>query len=183
MILGVDPGLTGGLALLSEDGGLLFAMDMPVVDKNVDSTGLYHLLQAYLWENYETDGLSQAVVERVSSMPGQGVASVFKFGKGYGQVLGVLSAMEIPVADPTPSQWKREMGLSAVKELSRAVAIKIWPAQAELFVRKKDADRAEAALLALWWIQKHRWGIQPGVHGTREPSTAGSRSGRVLKRR
>lgn len=146
MILGVDPGLTGGIALVTLDGNLQWAEDMPVIDKNVSATLLFQRLSGLY--------IKAAVVERVASMPGQGVSTTFKFGKGYGQVLGVISALEIPLVEPTPTQWKHDMSLSKDKDLSRAVAVKVWPKHAERFKRKLDNGRAEAALLALWHLRK-----------------------------
>lgn len=35
------------------------------------------------------------------------------------------------------------------KDAARALAIELWPAQAQLFARKKDQGRADAALIAL----------------------------------
>jgi len=134
------------VAALFYDGGLAWVRDLPVVDKNINATEFSHLLREH--------DISLAVVERVASMPKQGVASVFKFGKGYGQILGVLAAHEIPISEPTPTQWKTAMNLSKDKELSRAVAIKTWPSMAEFFKLKKHDGRAEAALMALWYLRK-----------------------------
>jgi crossover junction endodeoxyribonuclease RuvC len=177
MILGVDPGLTGGIALVTLDGNLQWAEDMPVVDKDVSATLLFQRLNGLY--------IKTAVVERVSSMPGQGVSSVFKFGKGLGQVLGVLCAMEIPIADPTPSQWKREMSLSKDKDLSREVAIKLWPKHAQLFKRKMDNGRAEAALIALWFLRKDsdslRGIVEPVPYKPGGSPDAGH--GRVIRKR
>ena len=52
-------------------------------------------------------GVSLVAIEKVHSMPRQGLASTFKFGKGYGQILGVLSTLEIPYVLVTPQQWKK----------------------------------------------------------------------------
>jgi crossover junction endodeoxyribonuclease RuvC len=146
VILGIDPGLSGAVAAVFYDGGLAWVRDLPVVDKNINATEFSHLLREH--------DISLAVVERVASMPRQGVASVFKFGKGYGQILGVLAAHEIPISEPTPTQWKTAMNLSKDKELSRAMAIKTWPSMAEFFKLKKHDGRAEAALMALWYLRK-----------------------------
>lgn len=176
MILGCDPGLTGAIAAVSTLGELVWAEDMPVVDKNVSSTLLAQRLRSQVFDH--------AVVERVSSMPGQGVVSVFKFGKGYGQVLGVIDGLEIPLLEPTPSQWKRDMGLNSDKERSRSLAIKIWPSQAQLFKFKKDNGRAEAALLALWGLRK--LGMASGVEIDPALSLPATRrtthTGRVIRR-
>lgn len=153
MILGVDPGLTGGIALVTLDGNLQWAEDMPVIDKDVSAPLLAQRISGLY--------LKAAVVERVASMPGQGVSSVFKFGKGYGQVLGVLGALEIPIVDPTPSQWKQDMSLSKDKDLSRAMAARVWPKHAKLFELKKNHGRAEAALIALWHLRKQGTMTEP----------------------
>lgn len=165
MILGVDPGMTGALALIDNDGSLRQVFDMPVVGKDISATMIAAILKPYV------SILRVAVVEQVASMPGQGVHSVFKFGMGYGKVLGVLGTLEIPIVDVTPAHWKREMHLGKDKDLSRELAVKTWPKSSELFKLKKNADRAEAALLSLWWLQNH------GGLSRAEPST-----GRTLRR-
>jgi crossover junction endodeoxyribonuclease RuvC len=141
-IMGIDPGLSGAIAwYFPDDPHLITAEDMPVVDKNIDA--------ATLARRVKQMNPDVAVVERVSSMPGQGVSSSFKFGVGYGQVQGVLAACQVPVSLVTPSKWKSHLGLTADKEKSRAAAIARWPSS-EAFERKKDHGRAEAALLAVY---------------------------------
>jgi crossover junction endodeoxyribonuclease RuvC len=83
-------------------------------------------------------------------MPGQGVSSTFKFGVAYGVAQGVIASARIPVYFVSPGKWKRHFGLSADKEEARKRALHRWPGRAELFSRKKDHGRAEAALLALY---------------------------------
>ena len=48
-------------------------------------------------------------IEKVHSMPGQGVASMFNFGKGYGIWIGILAALKISKTLVTPQEWKKEM--------------------------------------------------------------------------
>jgi len=79
-----------------------------------------------------------------------GVRSAFNFGCGYGQLLGVLGALGVRHESVTPSTWKRWFKLSRDKEESRAKAIQLFPQRAELFKRRKDDGRAEAALIALY---------------------------------
>lgn len=146
MIVGIDPGLSGAIAWLDDDGTLLAACDMPVVDGHVNYVDLGRLLAA---------APDVAVVEKVHSMPGQGVASTFKFGQAYGAVLGCLGALQVPVEHVTPSKWKRAHRLiGRDKDASRAVAIDRWPDRAELFRRKKDHGRADAALIAAWHLDR-----------------------------
>jgi len=140
MIIGVDPGLSGAIALIAEHGDLVEVHDMPVVDGLVSSALLANLIRGR--------GVDVAVVEQVSARPGQGVSSMFKFGRSLGVVEGVLSTLGVPVVYVTPGKWKKAMGLSSDKELSRRRAIDRWPDRAASFARKKDDGRAEAALLA-----------------------------------
>jgi crossover junction endodeoxyribonuclease RuvC len=88
------------------------------------------------------------VVEQVHAMPRQGVSSTFSFGKACGMIEGVVAARGLPIAWVTPQRWKKAMGVTADKNSSRQLAINLWPNEAELFKRVKDADRAEAALIA-----------------------------------
>jgi hypothetical protein len=145
-VIGVDPGLSGAVAILNAVGEVFDVYDMPSVDGNVSGRLLADLLP--LPEK------SWAIVEKVASMPKQGVASTFKFGRSAGVVDGVLAALEIPTEYVVPGKWKRDMGLSSDKEHSRLRAIQLWPRAASKFARKKDDGRAEACLLARWFIDR-----------------------------
>jgi crossover junction endodeoxyribonuclease RuvC len=94
------------------------------------------------------------VIEDVHSMRGQGVASTFKFGRAFGAVEGVVGALDYPHVRVTPLRWKRRMGVTADKESSRAKAIELWPKARADFARKASG-RAEAALIARWWIERN----------------------------
>jgi crossover junction endodeoxyribonuclease RuvC len=142
--IGIDPGLTGAVAIVDRRGDLVDVYDMPVVDRQVNAVDL-----ALSFDTFPADEQIVAI-ERVASRPGQGVASVFRFGVSYGIVVGVVGALGHRTLHPTPSKWKADMGLSADKERSRKAAIDRWPRSAAWFARKKDDGRAEAALLALW---------------------------------
>ena len=103
MIIGIDPGNSGAIAAITQAGTLQSARDMPVVDKAVSGPLLIEALRAM------TDGWSVdlVVIERVSSMPKQGVASTFAFGRGTGAVEG-FAQMVFPgrLRFVTPQKWK-----------------------------------------------------------------------------
>lgn len=151
MIIGIDPGATGAIALLDNDGQLLEVHDMPYADGAVLAPVLAELLLT-------GRGSRRALVERAQSMPGMGVSGAFRYGTGYGVVLGVLGALSIPVETVHPSTWKRAMGLNANKGACRRRAVEVWPDHAALFARAKDDGRAEAALLA-----RHAWHVRAEV--------------------
>lgn len=139
-IVGIDPGMSGALALLV-DGQLEGVTDMPTLDGEVSGA----LLAAHL----QLAAPDLVVIETVHSMPQQGVASSFKFGKNYGIVLGAVTALQHPLVKMTPVEWKRINGLfHKPKEASRRLAIELWPHLSHKFERAKDDGRAEAALIA-----------------------------------
>lgn len=144
--LGIDPGMTGALAYVG-DGDLKVVDDMPVVDGLVNATLLAGLVQDRM---RMPSFIKEAVLEQVHAMPRQGVSSTFKFGRGYGVIEGVLGTLRIPVRYVTPAKWTGDLRVGADKELHRRRAIETWPGSADLFKRKKDDGRADAALIAEW---------------------------------
>jgi hypothetical protein len=137
-ILGIDPGITGGIACLRPDGTIV-AEDIPVVGGEVDVDALVRKVRAL--------APRLAVIEKAQAMPRQGVSSTFKYGTAFGALRAVMTLCEIETHIVSPRRWKNHFGLDADKEKSRAMAIRLWPGTA-LFERRKDHGRAEAALLA-----------------------------------
>ena len=149
-IIAIDPGIIGGWAILSEAGHLVAAGDLPVAGEGAQRMVSAPLFREVLTQ-YRPD---RAVIELVGSMPKQGVASSFKFGRAVGVVEGVIGGTGVPVEWVSPAKWKRRLGLGPDKEVSRQRAIQRWPREASLFfARKKDHGRAEAALLGLYSIE------------------------------
>ena len=147
LTLGIDPGLTGAAALLDVTGECVLLADLPIIrDKSlawVDGQQLQSMLLDAIGGRQ-----CRAVVERVSAMPRQGVASSFGFGVGFGSILSVLQTLLLPLELVTPAQWKRAMRLTAEKRASLDKARLLFPS-AELHLAKHDG-RAEALLLAYW---------------------------------
>lgn len=105
-----------------------------------------------LFSKDNADGCTGIWVERVSSMPGQGISSAFAFGKSTGAIIGAAAAQFWPIHEIAPATWKRAVGIKSGsgKDASRALATHLFPTYSALFARKKDDGRAEAALLA-WY--------------------------------
>jgi hypothetical protein len=152
LTLGVDPGLQGGIAVLDKDGTLMALADLPV--QRLDSLAWIDGQTLASWIMEHTAGCSRrAIVERVHSMPAQGVASSFKFGVGFGAVLATVQTLAIPLELVSPSIWKRDMELKGKdKKASLNKARLLWPT-AELSLEKHEG-RAEALLIALWRIKQ-----------------------------
>ena len=151
-VLGIDPGLTGALALIETSLDMLIVRDMPVA---MAGKGRGHeVVPTWLADAVRALNPDVAILERVHSMPGQGVHSVFSFGDSVGTVRGVLGALGVPVHRPSPGAWKRALRLDQDKHAARAMAASLFPREAAYFTRVKDHDRAEAALLA-WYGLHH----------------------------
>ena len=154
--IGIDPGLTGAIGILS-DGLYLAVEDMPCVAKGsgsvkreVDPAGLIMLLRRHA----PADASVSVVLERVNAMPGQGVSSTFSLGDSFGCARSAVAACRFELAYIGPAQWKKHFNLQRDKELSRALAVRMFP-DAELHL-KKHADRAEALLMARWLYEKRQ---------------------------
>jgi len=151
LIIGVDIGATGALALLDEGGELLAVEDMPTLnDGPAGRRAVNAPLLAEIVTRWRAD---RAFVEYVGARPGEGAVGAFAFGRSRGVVEGVLGACSVPAALIAPAAWKRLVGIPAgrdgAKDAARSEAIRRWPAQAALFARVKDDGRAEAALIAI----------------------------------
>lgn len=140
---GIDPGINGGVAFFFPSAPERIAVyDIPVVDGRVNAVAL-----AALFEQFLPAGV---VIESVSAMPKQGVSSTFRFGQAAGTAIGVVSALKIPLSQPSPQKWKKYFSLTSDKNNSRRRAVERWPLCAEQFAKVKDHNKAEAAFLALY---------------------------------
>jgi hypothetical protein len=152
-IIGIDPGLTGAIAILSPAGDLERLADLPVIRDGklswIDGGRLQSLLIDAL-----TGRPARAIVERVQAYPKQGISSAFNFGVGFGSVLSILQARHLSIELVTPSTWKKAMGLSSDKRASLDKARLLYPT-AELHLAKHDG-RAEALLLAHWALTRSK---------------------------
>ena len=93
--IGIDPGVSGGIAILTGRKSELYKCPATVRD-------MADILEPYRNKQNVSVGL-----ERVHSMPGNGVASSFKFGMNYGQWLGILASMSIPYKLIQPYTWMK----------------------------------------------------------------------------
>ena len=152
MILAIDPGKSGAIAHLHDDGRYCCVEDAPSIGSTVCPELLANLIRRLAFDGQSSQ--VRVVMEQVASMPKQGVVSTFNFGTSYGIALGVVAALRLPLELVRPNVWKREMGLGKDKEASRAKCLHLVPEASEMLKRKKDSDRAEAILLGLWLVRR-----------------------------
>lgn len=152
LILGVDPGLSGALALYNRSTGALDVYDMPIhcvtgnsgtKKRHIDLYDLGMLIRQF------AEQIHLAVIEEVASMPKQGVVSTFNFGFAAGAVQAAIAANMIPMHLVRPQIWKRSLGLlRADKDASRQLASRLMPEHHAQWRLAKHDGRAEASLLA-----------------------------------
>lgn len=147
---GIDPGKTGALAILYGDNTVEF-FDVPRVKLKGKDAVAFAEWQTNWHMALTLAGVDNAVIEDVGARPGQGVSSMFKFGRTLGFahaiVLGIRPRPAIRFA--TPGQWKAKLGLlNSDKGASREKAIGLFPGVESRLARVKDDGRAEALLIA-----------------------------------
>ena len=151
VVLGIDPGAHGAIALLDETGDLLEVVDMPCLDDG--PAGRRAVNPALLAEIVAKSPASKAFVEYVGARPGEGAVGAFSFGRSKGCIEGVCASLGIPITWLTPPAWKKIIGIppgkEGTKDAARSESIRRWPQHAALFARRKDDGKAESALIAL----------------------------------
>lgn len=136
--IGIDAGVNGGVAIL--DNGQMEAHGCPDTVKDMSD-----LIKDAKW-----DCLNMfCIIEKVHSMPKQGVRSVWTFGKNYGQWLGILAAHEIPYREITPQTWMKFYGAMPKDRKKRKNHLKHL-AQGICPHLKVTLKTADAILLANW---------------------------------
>lgn len=167
MIVGLDPGQEGALALLDMGGKPVAVRDMPTVKRRIGDTlrprvdlpALRDLLAE--WEP------SQVVVEFVEPRKGDGPRAGWLM-KSSGQAEGVVVGMRLPLIFAPPRDWRRDSGVTGKryedrKEASRVAARELFPDWCHMLTAKAHADRAEAMLIARWGLRARVLGFAPRV--------------------
>lgn len=153
LVLGIDPGQAGGIAVVKFLNGnapkLLKAMRTPVLHvkkkKMIDAASIMLDLQDMDFD--------VAIIEQVNAMPRQGVSSSFQFGRSYGAAEALCQLLAPRVEHVTPAVWKKAMGLVSDKQSSLDMA-KLTFGRNELWNIKKNDGIAEAALLCIYLVDK-----------------------------
>lgn len=98
MFLGLDPGITGGIAVLDKDG-LILALSRfdglkssDVIRSLLSDLGCAEILCA---------------LESVHARPGQDISSMFNFGREFGRIQGFLDAHLIDYTLYSPQAWQK----------------------------------------------------------------------------
>ncbi|MGX4910989.1 crossover junction endodeoxyribonuclease RuvC [Enterobacter chengduensis] len=148
-ILGIDPGCSGALVLVTEQGGYIDHLPMPTIKVGTKSRVNGAAVAAWVRQY----GITHAYLEQVGAMPGQGTASMFTFGHAAGVAEGILQGLNIPYTLVTPQSWKKSAGIiGSDKDAARSRAIQLYPELRALDAKAKGQAIADALLIARFGI-------------------------------
>ncbi|EAS3170743.1 hypothetical protein DOV11_19475 [Salmonella enterica] len=144
-VLGIDPGCSGSLVLITEQGGYIDHLAMPTIKVGTKSRVNGAAVAAWIRQY----GITHAYLEQVGAMPGQGTASMFTFGHAAGVAEGILQGLNIPYTLVTPQAWKKSADLiGSDKDAARSRAIQLYPELRALDAKAKGQAIADALLIA-----------------------------------
>ena len=152
IVLGIDPGLKGAIAAISE--GKALVEDTPVANGAYLTASMVDLIRDF------TDGAGGARVvaalEDGIAMPKQSSRSTATAFRGIGVWHGILAALGISFEYVRPAQWTKELGLTkASKGEHVAKAQQLFPDLVQDLPASKDG-RADALLIAEWRRRQER---------------------------
>tara|TARA_B100001123_G_C14623869_1_gene754920 strand:+ start:97 stop:591 length:495 start_codon:yes stop_codon:yes gene_type:complete len=160
IIIGIDPGISGSICFF-EDGKVIDVIEMPSMavgkkhKRQVNGSQIYNEINSRI-KKYSKKEI-KVVIEQVSAMPGQGVTSMFNFGQSFGVLKGLCSAMQLSMYFVRPAKWKKYFNLiNSEKDASRTKAIEIFPYISTKLSKKKDANKADAILLASFFFETYK---------------------------
>ena len=146
-VAGIDPGTGGGIAAIGSAG--YDAWKMPETEQDLNDLFKYLATQ-----------VSFALIEAVHANPMNGSIALFKLGRSYGFLRGMLIAHRIPFEEVSPQKWQKALGCltHGDKNISKAKAQQLFPA---LKITHKTAD---ALLIAEYARRTHQGYKEPAVN-------------------
>ena len=131
-VVGIDPGKSGGFCFIDANKKI-----EPYPYKSLE-------INMKKWKE-----VGVAYLELVHAFPRQGVSSTFTFGKNYGEWIGMLRVLDIPIVYVSPMVWQRYLGCltKGNKNVTKNKAISLYP---DIKITHAIAD---AILISLYGIQ------------------------------
>ena len=152
LYIGIDPGAKGAVAFLRDTGWFkIIPMPLLTTDKGKGTKTVVSAPLLYGALRGMPDTHRIAIMEQVGAMPGQGVTSMFSFGRAVGVVEGVMAGLQVPLSQVAPQRWQKAMGVSGGKDGALARAIELFPGAATMLVGSRGGKLdgfADALLIA-----------------------------------
>lgn len=159
LILGIDPGAYGAMALYdTEARRIVFSSDMPTSEIKVGKTKrkrlvIPHLIANLAFVRSEFEA-KVAVIEEVGGITGQSASAAFAFGYSVGVTHAAALAVGFAVETVQPGKWKKELKVPVDKKDAVAKACELLPDDKQRFYNKRGTPQdgvAEAAMIAYWF--------------------------------
>ena len=119
--VGIDPGKSGGICVYNPNVDRIDTWKMPDTIH-----GIVELIKGINDDYNKANFQPKVVLEKVHSMPGQGVASTFTFGQGFGWLEGIIAALGMPCIEVIPNKWMKCIGTMPKDKAERKKHIKAW---------------------------------------------------------
>lgn len=113
LIVGVDPGLSGGIAILSD--AEQWALPLPILGNEIAVGALLGLLPP-------PSEVRAVIVERLGVRPKQSAQSGATQGINHGRITGALEACGYPLRLVRPQDWKARVLKGTRKDKTAAIA-------------------------------------------------------------
>ena len=167
IIIGIDPGISGAICFI-KNGKIIDVVEMPSMadgkknKRQVNGAEVTNIFKKVINTNLDKMGSRdeneiKVVIEHVTAMPGQGVTSMFNFGQSFGVIKGICAALKLPIYFVRPAKWKKYFNLiKTEKDVSRTKEIESFPYISSQLSRKKDANKADAILLASFFFETYQ---------------------------
>lgn len=123
-VMGVDPGVRGGVAVLSSDGAPLI---VEAIRPDMTHRQVVDMLQAAVKTLTAHKGY-EAFVEKVGYMPGDGGKGANTFGRIDGLIRGALLAYGVYIHDAPPMVWQSRLSCltGGNKNITKAKAFELF---------------------------------------------------------
>lgn len=158
IFFGIDPGISGGISAISEDGDVLLAEATPCfkISKNGKMKTEYDIAgMVGIFKNFDSKS-SIVCQELTHAMPGNGGVSMYNFGRGHGIWEGIVNALGIRHVFCTPQKWKEMYPDISVDKLSKeersrmtGKEISSWKRKAKSDAKKKSIEKAKSMFPAI----------------------------------
>jgi crossover junction endodeoxyribonuclease RuvC len=125
LIIGIDPGISGGLACLDGAGNVVRLSIMPIVKIGTKHKLDPHGIIDWLRECYTDDNIKLVAIEEQRPMHKQGVTSTFSTGRSYGILEGIVAALRLPYEIIRPTDWQKVMFRGLPKGKGKVMSVKI----------------------------------------------------------
>lgn len=156
--VGVDNGLSGGLAAYS-DTGILTVAPMPIITMSTKTghKNEYDIPAIIQWFSSLTEPVRMVVLEKAHAFPGMSAQSTFANGRNVGIMEGILAALKLPYVVVHSKTWQKKVfeGIrhDDTKQASILVAQRLFPGISFLpsdRSKKASDGMTDAALMAYY---------------------------------